>query len=70
MDEERRGFPGSLWLFPIFFGLLGGIIASLIADMKYNAGWLELFIVGLILQLMYIAGMFLILVQFGITLFS
>jgi hypothetical protein len=52
MDRDKRGrrtFPGILWLLPICFGLLGGIIAALIADMKYHASWWELLITGLVL---------------------
>ena len=50
--KTRYGFPGVLWLLPIFFGVLGGIIAGMISSMKYNASWLELFLVGLILTVM------------------
>ena len=47
--EDKR-FPGALWLLPIFFGLFGGIVAALIANLKYGAHWMELFLVGLLLQ--------------------
>ena len=48
---EKKGFPMVLWLLPIFFGLFGGIIAALISNLKYEASWIELFMVGLILQI-------------------
>ena len=50
MTEKKR-FPAALWLLPLFFGLVGGIIAALISNLKYEASWIELFMVGLILQI-------------------
>ena len=41
--------PGSLWLFPIFFGVFGGITAALIANMKYEACWWQYVIAGLLI---------------------
>ncbi len=45
----KSRFPGVLWLLPIFFGVLGGTIAAMIASMKYQASWWELFVTGLII---------------------
>jgi len=41
-------FPGVLWLMPIFFGIIGGVLAAMIASLKYEASWWELVVVGLI----------------------
>jgi len=64
METERR-FPGVLWLLPICFGLVGGVIAALIASLKYQASWLELALVGLIVTVVamfgYLAYMLLVL---------
>ena len=38
VDEKPR-FPGVLWLLPIFFGLLGGIISAMISSIKYHSIW-------------------------------
>jgi len=48
--EEKPRFPMVLWLLPIFFGLFGGIVAALIANLKYQASWIELFIVGIVIS--------------------
>lgn len=48
----RNRYPGVLWLLPIFFGILGGIIASMFASMKYKAGWVELITVGIIISIL------------------
>ena len=48
----QKSFPGALWLLPIFFGIIGGIIAALIADMKYQASWWELFVVGIFMSVL------------------
>ncbi len=47
---ERRRFPGVLWILPIFFGLIGGIIAALISGLKYQASWWELLLVGFLIN--------------------
>jgi hypothetical protein len=44
---RRRNFPGTLWLLPIFFGILGGIVAALIASLKYESSWWELVFAGI-----------------------
>ncbi len=59
-EVNRRKFPGVLWLLPIFLGLIGGIVAALIADMKYQASWWELFLVGFIINTLAIIAYFLI----------
>ena len=58
MSEVKR-FPGVLWLLPLFLGLFGGIVAALISNMRYGASWIELFMVGLLLQLAFAALWFL-----------
>ncbi len=58
----QKSFPGTLWLLPIFFGIVGGVIAALIADMKYQASWRELLVLGIIISgvalLLYFALLF------------
>ena len=49
----RRRFPASLWLLPLFFGILGGIAAALVADLKYKASWWELFLGGIIISFLW-----------------
>ena len=46
-----KRYPGVLWLLPIFFGFIGGIVASLISGLKYEASWWELLVVGIITQI-------------------
>lgn len=48
---SQKSFPGTLWLLPIFFGVIGGIIASLIANMKYKASWWELLVAGILISI-------------------
>ncbi len=50
-ETDRQRFPGALWLLPIFFGPIGGITASLIANMKYGAKWWGLLLVGFLVPL-------------------
>ena len=47
----KQRFPGVLWLLPIGFGLFGGVVAGLIASMKYQASWWELVVAGLLINL-------------------
>jgi len=47
----KRRFPGVLWLLPICFGLFGGVIAGLVASIKYQASWWELVVAGLLINL-------------------
>ncbi len=51
VDRESvnyNGTPSVLYLLPIFFGVLGGVIAAVIAGTVYKASWVVLFIVGII----------------------
>lgn len=56
---KKKKFPGALWLLPILLGIPGGIIASLIASLKYQASWWELLAVGfasaIFVSLVYVA---------------
>lgn len=56
----KRRFPGVLWLLPICFGLFGGVVAGLIASMKYQASWWELVVAGFIINLAVYVLIFLI----------
>ncbi len=47
----KNRFPGILWLLPICFGVFGGTIAAVVASVKYQASWWELFAAGLIVSL-------------------
>ena len=56
-----KRFPGVLWILPICLGAVGGIVAALIASLKYQASWWELFTVGVIINLFpYIAWVLII----------
>ncbi len=67
MDKkEPVRFPGVLWLLPIVFGFVGGIIAGLIASLKYEASWWELVAVGAAISLFALGG-YLILVSVYLT---
>ena len=52
----KRSFPGVLWLLPICFGLFGGIVAGLIASLKYQASWWELAVAGFAVSFLVMAG--------------
>lgn len=69
MDERER-FPGVLWILPIFFGFIGGTIGALIAGCCYRDTWWELFLIGIIIQVMALVGASLILIQTGIDIFG
>ena len=45
---ERGRAPGLLWILPIGFGLLGGIIAALMVADRYAGSWWEYIIVGIL----------------------
>ena len=49
---EKRTFPGVIWILPLLLGFPGGIIAALIASMKYGASWWQLLLVGLIMNIL------------------
>jgi hypothetical protein len=42
--------PGTLWVLPILFGVVGGAFASIIADLKYHAPWKRYLAVGVIIS--------------------
>lgn len=46
---------GALWILPIVFGFLGGTIAAVIVGTKYGHGWLEFFLVGIVMSFIYFA---------------
>ena len=50
---DKKRFPGVLWLLPILFGIIGGVVASLIASLKYEATWWPLFVVGLAISFLW-----------------
>ena len=61
IQRERGKAPGLLWILPIGFGLLGGIIAALMVADRYTGSWWEYIIVGLITSgLFFFIYMFLI----------
>ena len=43
----KKKFPGVLWILPIFFGLIGGIISAVIAGAAFKASWWELLFAGI-----------------------
>ena len=45
---QRKSLPGWSFLFPIFFGLLGGIISAIVFRKRYRS--YQLVILGLIMQ--------------------
>ncbi len=60
----KGNFPGILWLLPLFFGIAGGIVAALIASLKYQASWWELLAGGFIVNCISIVGLWLLLPTF------
>ena len=57
MEKPKKTiFPGVLWILPILFGLIGGVIAGLIASLKYEASWWELVLVGFIINVLVVIG--------------
>ena len=56
----KRNFPGVLWVLPIVFGVVGGTVAALIANIKYQASWWELFMAGLIITFLELGGYFIV----------
>jgi len=53
VKKTKPKFPGSLWILPIFFGVIGGIIAAFIVDLKYKASWWELLVAGVIVTVLW-----------------
>lgn len=62
--KNRPALPGILWILPICFGIIGGTVAALIANLKYQASWWELFVVGAIVS--FLAGIGYILIIFSL----
>ena len=46
-ETASSRFPNSLYLLPIFFGIIGGIIGALIAAKAYKTKWWPMLIVGI-----------------------
>ena len=57
-------FPSVLWILPICFGMIGGLAAALIASLKYQASWWELFAAGCIVSFVAIVGYFVFAIAF------
>lgn len=65
-----KGFPGALWLLPIFLGIIGGIIASIIAGTVYHAKWWPLLVGGIMLTIIwYIVYFFIMVGLLGLHIF-
>ena len=45
--------PHSLWILPLLFGIIGGVVAALIADLKCKASWWELMVVGVMVSIIW-----------------
>ncbi len=57
---NKSNFPGVLWILPVLFGIIGGTIAALISNLKYQASWLELFLVGIATSFLWAIFLFLL----------
>jgi hypothetical protein len=44
---QKKGLPGSMYILPVFFGIIGGIIGALIAAKAYKTKWWPMLVVGL-----------------------
>ena len=44
---QTKGLPGSLYILPIFFGIIGGVIGALIAAKAYKTRWWPMLVVGI-----------------------
>lgn len=47
-QSKGKGFPKSLYLLPVFFGVIGGIIGALIVARIYKTKWWQMILVGII----------------------
>ncbi len=47
MDKKT---PGVIWLLPIVFGVIGGVVAALIVGIKYRNSWWQFLVVGIVLS--------------------
>jgi len=48
VKPQSKGFPKSLYLLPVFFGVIGGIIGALIVARVYKTKWWQMILVGII----------------------
>jgi uncharacterized membrane protein YeaQ/YmgE (transglycosylase-associated protein family) len=48
VKPQSKGFPKSLYLLPVCFGIIGGIIGALIAARVYKTKWWQIILVGII----------------------
>ncbi len=56
MNSQSQGqFPGVLWVLPILFCVLGGVIGAIIAGTIYKANWWGLLLVGFVMLFIYFA---------------
>ena len=53
VEVNGNKFPGVLWLLPIHFGIVGGVIAALIAVTVYESSWWELYLAGMLISVLY-----------------
>jgi hypothetical protein len=51
---KENKFPSVLWLLPILFGFVGGIVAAFISNIAYKASWWKLFVIGICITLLWI----------------
>jgi hypothetical protein len=51
----KKGFPGTLFLLPIFLGTIGGITGAIIAVKVYKSKWWQMIVVGIIMNLVWYA---------------
>ena len=48
VKPQSQGFPKSLYLLPVLFGVIGGIIGALIVARVYKTKWWQMILVGII----------------------
>jgi hypothetical protein len=49
--KPGKRFPYWYWLLPVFFLLIGGIVAAYLAHKKYHATWWDLPVLGLLVTI-------------------